>query len=433
MDGLANQLSNVSLYDVKASFRKAQNAVLNFSDMEAKVREATNNEPWGTPTSIMQQIADGTNNYQQFHEIMPFVYRRFTEKSAHSWRQIYKALQLLEYLVKNGSERVVDYARSHIAVVELLRHFSYIDSKGVDQGESIRRRSDELVKLLNSTELLRAERKKAKQLNSKTAAGSSSTSTNPSFNAGGFGGSGRKYGGFSSDAYRSMKFGGAASQQVFGDGGGFDGSNHIVSGRDYENEEFEEYVVEESVKPKETKNESKTVARQQEDDDDDEFAEFEAAPTPVPAATATTSASILDLFSAPSTTQPPVAQPLGLFSAMPTGLPAVPAATTAASPAASATAASGQPPFAAVPVATAAPAQTQAKPSVDLFGSLWETGKTTTLAKPEQKSHNPAPATKPAFEAANSASPTPTPTQSAPTAQPGATAQHDAVVDLLSF
>lgn len=65
---------------------------------------------------------------------MPSIYARFMEKEAKQWRQIYKALQLLEYLVKNGSERVVDDARSHIATIKMLRNFYYIDEKGKDQG-----------------------------------------------------------------------------------------------------------------------------------------------------------------------------------------------------------------------------------------------------------------------------------------------------------
>ena len=65
---------------------------------------------------------------------MPSIYARFMEKEARQWRQIYKALQLLEYLVKNGSERVVDDARSHIATIKMLRNFYYIDEKGKDQG-----------------------------------------------------------------------------------------------------------------------------------------------------------------------------------------------------------------------------------------------------------------------------------------------------------
>lgn len=430
MDSLANQLSNVSLYDVKASFRKAQNAVLNFSDMEAKVREATNNEPWGTPSSVMQQIAEGTSNYQQFHEIMPFVYRRFTEKSAHSWRQIYKSLQLLEYLVKNGSERVVDYARSHIAVVELLRHFSYIDSKGVDQGESIRRRSDELVKLLNNTDLLRSERKKAKQLNAKTMTSSAGSASNPSFNSpgSGFGGSGRKYGGFSSETYRSMKYGGAPTQQVFGDGGGFDGSNHIVSGRNYESEDFEEYVVDTNSTNRKDRKAAKPAEPsvpepEEEEDDDDEFAEFEAAT--VAPAKPSTNAGILDLFSAPATTTFTSAtasnNTLDLFSVQQSAFSSPAPSTPAAQPLVSA-------PAAQIP-ASSTPASTTQKPAVDLFGSLWESSKA-----PAQKSNTeslkpaqPAAAPAPAAAAAAPAAPASTP------AQPAQPAQSDALVDLLSF
>jgi hypothetical protein len=37
-------------------------AVMNYTEMEAKVREATNNEPWGASTSMMQEIASGTHN-----------------------------------------------------------------------------------------------------------------------------------------------------------------------------------------------------------------------------------------------------------------------------------------------------------------------------------------------------------------------------------
>ena len=77
------------------------------------------------------------------------------EKEARQWRQIYKAyhnsllwlvflslivvftlqaLQLLEYLIKHGSERVVDDARSHLSTLKMLRSFHYIDEKGKDQG-----------------------------------------------------------------------------------------------------------------------------------------------------------------------------------------------------------------------------------------------------------------------------------------------------------
>jgi ENTH domain len=52
---------------------------------------------------------------------------------AHRGVQL-QALQLLEYLVKHGSERVVDDARSHVSTLKMLRSFHYIDEKGKDQG-----------------------------------------------------------------------------------------------------------------------------------------------------------------------------------------------------------------------------------------------------------------------------------------------------------
>ncbi|EIN12448.1 ENTH-domain-containing protein [Punctularia strigosozonata HHB-11173 SS5] len=137
MDRLASlgeTLSSMTIYDVKSMYNQAKNMVLNVSEMEAKVQEATNDEPWGASSTLMQEIAQGTFNFQQFNEIMPSIYARFMEKEARQWREIYKALQLLEYLIKNGSERVVDDARGHVSTVKMLRNFHYIDDKGKDQG-----------------------------------------------------------------------------------------------------------------------------------------------------------------------------------------------------------------------------------------------------------------------------------------------------------
>ncbi|KAG2009809.1 hypothetical protein CC2G_012697 [Coprinopsis cinerea AmutBmut pab1-1] len=138
---------------------------------------------------------------------MPCIYGRFMEKEARQWRQIYKSLQLLEYLVKNGSERVVDDARSHIATLKMLRSFHYIDDKGKDEGINVRNRAKELVELLSDVEKIRAERRKAKANKSKFIGVGND----------GFGMSGgSRYGGFGSDS-----LGGASSwNDHYSSGGG---------------------------------------------------------------------------------------------------------------------------------------------------------------------------------------------------------------------
>ncbi|KAK9484465.1 hypothetical protein V1527DRAFT_469774 [Lipomyces starkeyi] len=337
---LKDAVQNISLYDVKAYVRKAQNVMMNFTVMEAKVREATNNEPWGASSTLMQEIADGTFNYANFNEIMPMIYKRFTEKSAHEWRQIYKALQLLEFLIRHGSERVVDDARAHIATVSMLRSFHYTDPNGKDQGINVRNRAKELVVLLGDDEKIRAERKKARVAKDKY--------TGVSSESGGFGGTGKKYGGFGSD---SLQYGGYSSG-VFGDGGGFGGNSssphgYSSHGSDSRFEEYDagsstdatttEYAEVESSSPVRSKAHESEMPKGPDVDlfsfeepertapsattsatsaFDDEFDDFQSAMSPIPNNPMTTAtgqpstvSSITDLFNAvpaqQSSSQPP--------------------------------------------------------------------------------------------------------------------------------
>ncbi|KAI2640991.1 hypothetical protein GGS21DRAFT_537510 [Xylaria nigripes] len=210
---------------------------MNYTEMEAKVREATNNEPWGASSTLMQEIANGTFNYQTLNEIMPMIYRRFTEKSAEEWRQIYKSLQLLEFLIKHGSERVIDDARNHITLLKMLRQFHYIDPNGKDQGINVRNRAKELAELLGDVERIRAERKKAR-LNKAKYTGVEGGS------GGGFSGSGSRYGGFGGE---SAGYGGSTSGYggysggVYGDGGGFGGQTDEWKESSNRADKFEEY------------------------------------------------------------------------------------------------------------------------------------------------------------------------------------------------
>ncbi|PPQ66389.1 hypothetical protein CVT24_007218 [Panaeolus cyanescens] len=202
LESLTNTLANITMYDIKSMYNQAKNVVLNVSEMEAKVREATNDDPWGASSTLMQEIAQGTFHFQYFNEIMPSIYSRFMEKEANQWRQIYKALQLLEYLVKHGSERVVDDARSHISTLKMLRNFHYIDEKGKDEGINVRNRSRELVELLSDVEKIRSERRKAKANKNKyVGVGSDGMS----FDSGG-----GRFGGFGSDSHGSGSYGGSS-------------------------------------------------------------------------------------------------------------------------------------------------------------------------------------------------------------------------------
>jgi epsin len=235
---LKDQVSNLTLYDIKAGVRKVQNAVMNYTEMEAKVREATNNEPWGASSTLMNEIASGTFNYQLLNEIMPMIYKRFTEKAAEDWRQIYKALQLLEFLIKNGSERVIDDARSHLSLLKMLRQFHFIDQNGKDQGINVRNRAKELSDLLSDVDKIRAERKKARSNRNKFSGVEGGMGAGFS-GSGAFSGSGggSRYGGFGSESADYGSYNGG----VYGDGGGFGGQESSFSDTRARRDKFDEY------------------------------------------------------------------------------------------------------------------------------------------------------------------------------------------------
>ena len=51
-----------------------------------------------------------------------------------NWRHVYKSLVVLEYLVKNGSERVVRQCQDNLFSIQTLKDFQFLDKDGKDQG-----------------------------------------------------------------------------------------------------------------------------------------------------------------------------------------------------------------------------------------------------------------------------------------------------------
>ncbi|XP_076122626.1 epsin-3 isoform X8 [Alosa pseudoharengus] len=140
--------------------RSVKNMVNNYTDAEIKVREATSNDPWGPPTSLMAEIADMTFNVVAFTEVMGMIWKRLNDHGKN-WRHVYKALMLLDYLIKTGSERVAQQCKENIYAIQTLRDFQYIDRDGQDQGIHVRERSKQLVSLIRDDERLRQERAQA--------------------------------------------------------------------------------------------------------------------------------------------------------------------------------------------------------------------------------------------------------------------------------
>ncbi|KRZ78601.1 Casein kinase I isoform delta-like [Trichinella papuae] len=139
-----------------------QNAVMNYTEAESKVREATSDERWGPTGSMMADIARYTNAYDQFNEVMSMLWRRLFQESRKNWVRPYKCLILLEYLIKHGSEKVINDARERMFELRILESYQYNDDPTCDHGQKVRSRVKAIIELLQDDDRLYEERKAAR-------------------------------------------------------------------------------------------------------------------------------------------------------------------------------------------------------------------------------------------------------------------------------
>ncbi|XP_037921782.1 telomere length regulation protein TEL2 homolog isoform X2 [Hermetia illucens] len=175
----------ISMWKVRELADKVTNVVMNYTEIEGKVREATNDDPWGPTGPLMQELAHSTFTYEHFPEVMSMLWKRMLQDNKTNWRRTYKSLLLLNYLVRNGSERVVTSAREHIYDLRSLENYTFTDENGKDTGINVRHKVRELIDFIQDDEKLRDERKKAKK-NKDKYIGMSSDAMGMKFNARGY-------------------------------------------------------------------------------------------------------------------------------------------------------------------------------------------------------------------------------------------------------
>ena len=198
--------------------RMAKDAVIKAAgtEIEKKIAGATSNKPWGASSTMLAEIAQSTYDYQEYTEVMACVWKRVGEKGVN-WRICYKALNLLDYLIRNGSERSIEDSKDHMYQLRALQEFQYKSPEGKDEGINVREKSKQICELLNDAPRLKEERDKARQNRGKFS-GTSSEQMQGFGSSSGGGGGAKKFGGMSSGDARSG-----------GDGGGGYASGGIGS------------------------------------------------------------------------------------------------------------------------------------------------------------------------------------------------------------
>ncbi|XP_051119457.1 clathrin interactor EPSIN 1 isoform X1 [Andrographis paniculata] len=140
--------------------REVNLKVLKVPEIEQKVLDATDDEPWGPHGTALAEIAQATKKFSECQMVMNVIWTRITE-TGKNWRFVYKALAVIEYLVAHGSERAVDDIIEHTFQISALASFEYVEPSGKDQGINVRKKAETIVNLLNNKDKIQEVRNKA--------------------------------------------------------------------------------------------------------------------------------------------------------------------------------------------------------------------------------------------------------------------------------
>eukprot|EP01035_Chromulina_nebulosa_P029222 gene29222-38709_t len=131
-------------------------------DTEAKVLEALSPQNWEISTSLLIEIAAETMDHKKYGIIMGIIWE-YLEAETMSWKLIFKSLTLLDFLVKNGTEKVIEACRIRIEKIRSLLGYVFYEGRE-ERGCVIRDKAALLCNLLSSNEMIRSEREKARLL-----------------------------------------------------------------------------------------------------------------------------------------------------------------------------------------------------------------------------------------------------------------------------
>lgn len=135
----------------------------------------------------MHEVARDTFDAERFYMVSRLMWEGMENQRPAAWKVVFKALTLLEFLIKNGSERCVDDARNHGHVLRALGKFNYYEGT-VDRGLGVREKTKQITDLLTNDDHIREERQRARKLREKFRGNVASSA-----NAGGGGGRGSGY------------------------------------------------------------------------------------------------------------------------------------------------------------------------------------------------------------------------------------------------
>ncbi|KAI5532165.1 clathrin binding, partial [Trichomonas vaginalis G3] len=144
------------------------------SEAEKLVYEATNDDPWGPANTQMQEIARISYNYNECENVKKALWDQMGD--IKEIRHVQKSLLLLEYLLRNGPEAFRSDTRTMLGQLQQLTtlHMYEVGEEAALEAV-VRKKAQDIINLVNDSDLYQMEREKAKKLAGATGAVSGNT------------------------------------------------------------------------------------------------------------------------------------------------------------------------------------------------------------------------------------------------------------------
>mmetsp|Transcript_19242 Transcript_19242/g.48136 ORF Transcript_19242/g.48136 Transcript_19242/m.48136 type:complete len:291 (+) Transcript_19242:170-1042(+) len=137
--------------------------------LPAQLKEALSNQNWGSPNTLLYDIAAQASF--QLQPILEAINQALNERDGRRWRRVWKALNLIEVILKHGENPLfVEAMRAEQWRVMRFVDFRFQEN-GKDVTAGIREKAKRVQTLLNSPDVLQKERSEARQIAQKLTSG----------------------------------------------------------------------------------------------------------------------------------------------------------------------------------------------------------------------------------------------------------------------
>ncbi|ANZ77409.1 BA75_04551T0 [Komagataella pastoris] len=126
------------------------------SNVELRIKHATNNELWGPTADELQDISQHTFDPQKLQTILAFLRKRLLKTKNKQWKSLLKSLTVILFCLQSGSNEFVNYWKRNCYLINTLKEFQYSDEE--IQSLNIRNKARYVSYLLTEEEKLASKR-----------------------------------------------------------------------------------------------------------------------------------------------------------------------------------------------------------------------------------------------------------------------------------